>query len=936
MIRSIVGIMLFNCFIKLLYISLKKSLYSDIPYFNKSKIKYLHHTKMIKIFIYYYISMKKSFILSTFVVTTLIIIVLCQWDLQDYGIIISPEHKAKYMWGTYKPNLYFAMKERKNSTHVFGIMWYGADKKENYEKQGNITDRTRHDCNMNDNLKYHWKAHNGEDYGQQHIHDEVNELRLATTFTKRAANETLQTWDVIINGDRLSKYYDKSIEKNNSKEYSERESNKTISLILYTALENFLIEEKSYFSKLEHKESEILNNDSDNKESEENNIKEKYMDFYINNSYKGNEAGFMKISILKKSLLNYSIQKYRKKYEENWKIKRFITEDLKKNEITLFGKEYALFSETKQLKTPNIVAIQLIVKAPFKIRVSYSTEETQLNNISNKKLNKYLQAKLNQVNKRFDNVFVANYQSLEIISNQSEIYLLKSMMKEAISNIFGGIGYYWGKIKINFDEESKKGAYHQGFRYTLDEKGLFTGSPSRSFFARGFLWDEGFHNILISQMNYNITIDIIDSWLSTMSATGYMAREQIRGNEQEAQVDDKFIEQNKLIANPPTFIFPINNLINFYKFYNEERDIKLVFNFLKKVYDKFSSWYEWFEFYQKSSGNKNNNNKANNKYYSWQGRNSEHNLASGLDDFPRGMTPNIYEKHLDLYIWVMELIKCLRNLAEIFDFELVSHFDTKLSQMKKDMNEFKDNKLNIYNDFLGPQFKLIETSKFKRPVFPISWRGDNKCGNPQNAPNPINAEYTDCNPYSMNNCCSEFGWCGNGPQFCNCPKCKKSLKLEDRGLEKEDTFNPHIGYIELFPLMFGYLDSNSDEFINILKYLASSEELNSPYGIRSLSKSDLLYHTGDDYWRGNIWMNMNYLTLRGLFLYYKNNSEAYELYKSLRNKIVKTVFNDWKRTGTFYENYSDINGKGLKAHPFNGWTSLVVNIITENYETDIF
>lgn len=168
---------------------------------------------------------------------------------------------------------------------------------------------------------------------------------------------------------------------------------------------------------------------------------------------------------------------------------------------------------------------------------------------------------------------------------------------------------------------------------------------------------------------------------------------------------------------------------------------------------------------------------------------------------------------------------------------------------------------------------------------------------------------------------------------CKCEKCVKSIKLEDRKefSNKENIFSPHVGYINLFPIAFGLVDPEDKIFSSTLHFLKSEDELFSDYGIRSLSKSDLLYHTGDDYWRGNIWINMNYLTLRGLYKFYNNKPEAQIIYNKLRRNLVKSVFAEWKKTKMFYEQYSDLNGAGLKARPFNGWTSLILNIITEKY-----
>ncbi len=355
--------------------------------------------------------------------------------------------------------------------------------------------------------------------------------------------------------------------------------------------------------------------------------------------------------------------------------------------------------------------------------------------------------------------------------------------------------------------------------------------------------------------------------------------------------------------------------------------LKPIYAFLKKCFDKLAAWFEWFEIYQKSPGDQ--------KTYQWYGRNSEHNLASGFDDLPRGMTPNIYERHLDLHIWIIELLNTLRNLSQIYDFDLIDHFEKMIKKMKDNLfSLYFDKSMNILNDYLGPQFKLISSDNFRRLVPPYLWRGDGKCGREN-----LNAlgEPSECNPYSDMPCCSEFGWCGNTPGHCRCEKCHQAKKLENRPKfnQKEAIFNPHIGYVNLFPLIFGYLNPDESIFKSTLELLEDSDELFSNFGIRSLSKTDSLYHTGEDYWRGNIWLNINFLVLRGLYKFYKQSSpEAEELYKKIRRNLVKAVFDEWKISKMFFEQYSDKNGRGLRAHPFNGWTSLILNIITERYDYD--
>lgn len=76
----------------------------------------------------------------------------------------------------------------------------------------------------------------------------------------------------------------------------------------------------------------------------------------------------------------------------------------------------------------------------------------------------------------------------------------------------------------------------------------------------------------------------------------------------------------------------------------------------------------------------------------------------------------------------------------------------------------------------------------------------------------------------------------------------------------------HKGYISIFPFLTGLLPPDSPRLGAILDTISDENELWTPFGLRSLSKSDEFYQTGEDYWRSPIWMNMNYLAVKALLV----------------------------------------------------------------------
>ena len=103
-----------------------------------------------------------------------------------------------------------------------------------------------------------------------------------------------------------------------------------------------------------------------------------------------------------------------------------------------------------------------------------------------------------------------------------------------------------------------------------------------------------------------------------------------------------------------------------------------------------------------------------------------------------------------------------------------------------------------------------------------------------------------------------------------------------------------------WPLFYGLVD---DEVVlkNLFDLLEDSERMLSPHGIRSLSALDQFYMLDSNVYRGNLFVHLHYLLLRGLKIYYSEGSismvdkphlaaQAKKIYDIIRERIVATVY----------------------------------------------
>lgn len=126
-----------------------------------------------------------------------------------------------------------------------------------------------------------------------------------------------------------------------------------------------------------------------------------------------------------------------------------------------------------------------------------------------------------------------------------------------------------------------------------------------------------------------------------------------------------------------------------------------------------------------------------------------------------------------------------------------------------------------------------------------------------------------------------------------------------------------------YPMM---LDGEKHYKHLIEKHLLNPEEFASPYGIPSTSRDDPSY-APDNYWRGNIWHNINYFVARGLKKVYREH--GFMPAKEAKNYLMISSYVLLYRYGSS-EYFNPETGEGYGAKSF-GWNGIIKKMFSRSY-----
>lgn len=730
------------------------------------------------------------------------------------------------LWGPYRPNLYFGVRPRMREGLLAGLMW------SNVDNAARISKNLRHTCEQDEGMAgYGWTAYDPRTGGHEIIHDTGNKIDLSLDYVKDHHSPD-DDWGLRISG-RLR---------------DDAQRTQRTTAVFYIGHEAL------------HGDFECGLSPSSDAEASCAGLLAASKRFTLDIIPAMNENDMDSSPVI------MNMQSLQVPRDTLWQAKSIFL-----NQLNAEAPHQTILSSSPG--RGNLHLIQLTFVGDFDFDVLFASGP-RIDNYSSEALGSNIDYTAATFEDQFKRVY--NPQSP---FNATQDYTIFS--QSLLANLMGGIGYFHGTSKVSMDPKAEKSSLTSADA-AIEDRGpyeLFSAVPSRPFFPRGFLWDEGFHLQAVLDWDIDLAMEMATSWFNLMDDDGWIAREQILGPEAASKVPAEFQTQYQLYANPPTMFMVIEMFLDrvlgevpydghpsrYIRAVEHPRNSSIPVEaraFLETIYWKLKRHYLWWR--RTQAGNieryQSRHPPMDMDYregYRWRGRTPQHVLTSGLDDYPRVATPSDDELHLDALCWVGLMSNTLRKISTA---------------------------LQLTSD---PDFYAFNTH-----IAEIAATADG------------------------------IHWSDHDQAYCD-------VTISPTGQVEHVC---HKGYISLMPLLTGVLwNPMHTKLEAVLDLIEDPSHLWSPYGLRSLSTKDECYGTDENYWRSPIWVNINYLVLVRLLELAKQRGPQQErcsrIYTKLRKNIVNTVYQSWKDTGFAWEQYNPDSGKGQRTQHFTGWTALVVRIM---------
>jgi mannosyl-oligosaccharide glucosidase len=502
-----------------------------------------------------------------------------------------------------------------------------------------------------------------------------------------------------------------------------------------------------------------------------------------------------------------------------WQAKPLMFHHMKSNideYIAKYGNEnspppYQVFTVANDVRPGNLHIVQKVFEGPFEFDIIFSSGSA-----SKPTTAEDLTAGISRSLTFFSEQFKKRL-PLQTPFNTGKF---DKFAKSLFSNLLGGIGYFHGEATVDRSSAPEYEEENEGFDVETEEARqraqpelegpheLFTSIPSRPFFPRGFYWDEGFHLLPIADWDMDLTLDIVRSWFRLMDDDGWIAREQILGLEARSKVPPEFQVQYPHYANPPTLFMILEALVD--KIENPDD--------VSKTTDKADPYSAV--------------------------RNAQLQNPEELRAYLRDFYP-LLKRH---YFWFRKT-----------QWGDIKSYDREASSRKEAYRWRGRSKRHILTSGLDDYPRPQPPHPGELHTDLISWMGMMTRSMRRIA--DVLGEEEDVKEFggyekAIIKNIDDLHWDKQHQTYCD-------ATIDDF---EEDIHVCHKGYISIFPFMTGLMPANHPHLKAILNLIEDPEELWSDYGIRSLSKKDEFYGTDENYWRSPVWMNMNYMILKNLYV----------------------------------------------------------------------